>query len=100
MDAGLQAQQADAVGERMCLEPLQQLLCKTLPAIRRPNVHPLQLAIFRTVKLDSAAAGRLAVHASHEERDALADQLIDAVSVPALLRVERAQMRLQLLDER
>jgi len=65
-----------------------------------PDIHALQFAALAAKKLNPAAARRLAINPQHEERHTFLDQSLHAESVPALRRMERLQMGLQLVDQK
>src|SRR5215831_4805231 len=78
---------------------IDEQLAKTQPAILRPHIHALELTILGAEELDAAAAGRITAMAQHEKRDPLRDQLLDTVTMTALGRIERVQMRFQLRNK-
>ena len=73
-------------------------------AERRPDVHPLDLAVADVVVRrghdeDATAGGCPVIRSKHEEVDALFDKPPNAVAVPTRGRVTRLEVRLQLQDQ-
>jgi hypothetical protein len=99
VDARLEAQQGDAVRSGVLGKVIDEPLAVFAAAKLRPDIHALQFAIVAAKELDPAATRRHTVNPQHEERHAFLDQSIHAEPVPALRRVERLQMGLQLVDE-
>ena len=59
----------------------------------------VEFAVIGAEELNAAAGGRRALVAQDEKRDAVRDQHLDTVAVPARRRVERLQLRFQLVDQ-
>ena len=81
-------------------EALEQLPAKPAAAEWGPHVHALQLAVLTPVELDTAASDWRLSDASDEENDTLADQLVDAVAVPAFGGIARGEVGFELVDQR
>src|SRR5215469_10187237 len=100
VDARFEAQQRDAVATRMPCQVIDQPFAVCATTELRAYVHALDLAVFLPDKHDAAAPGCPAVDTQDEEGHTLGDELVHAEAVAALGRVERLEMRLQLVDER
>src|SRR5215467_5273859 len=99
VDARFEAQQRDAVATRMPCQVIDQPFAVCATTELRPHVHALDLAVFLPDEHDAAAPGGPAVDAQDEKRHTLGDQLVHAEAVAALGRVERLEVRLQLVEE-
>jgi hypothetical protein len=74
MNAGFEAQQANAALQGAGGEVLQHPPADAAPAELRPHVHALELAVLGSEDLHAAAAGGPAVDARDEKRHALAQR--------------------------
>ena len=100
MNASLEPEQVDAMSARMRGQVVEHQLAVPLAAKLRSHPHALDLAVLAAEQLDAAAAGGRAAFANDEERDRVGNQLLNAEPMPALARIERRQMCVELRDQR
>src|SRR5258708_241772 len=78
---------------------IEHCLAQTQSAKGGAHIHPFDFPKLGAKQLESAAPRQEAVAADHEKGHAFAQELLDAISVVAFRRIERNQVRFQLIDE-
>lgn len=85
----------DMRGQMVQHEPAQALATKP-----RPNVHAFDFSVAGAEELNAATSRSNAAMPRHEERDSFAQELLDAVTVPARLGITGLELLLELRDKR
>src|SRR5690349_10944140 len=100
MNAGLEAEDPDALAFRIVRQVVEHQLPETPAAKLRSHPHSLDFAILGLKQLDATTAGRRTPIANHEKGNRVGNQFLDAKAVTALARIERRQMRVELRNQR
>src|SRR4026207_929101 len=99
MNTGLEPKQSDSVASAIALPMGQHASGDAQTAKRRAHIHSLDRSIFGPVQLDPATASRYACLADKKERHAFGNQLLDAVPMTTLARIEWFKKRFEFRDQ-
>ena len=83
----------------MCGQMVQHQSAQALAAKSGPHVHAFDFSVIGTEELNPTTAGRHAATPCHEEYDRFAQELLDAVSMPARLGIAGIELLFELGDQ-
>jgi hypothetical protein len=99
MNTRFKSEQRNAAIAGVVSEMIEHLFAVTRTAVLGAHVHAFEFAVFFAVELDASAADGCPVVPDEKERDALGEQLFDAIAMTALARIQRRKICLEFFNQ-